>query len=155
MIVSTERPIATVQFENLDPPAGPVARAMALAYLQYASACWRGDRLASVFATRLGAFWRPEMPPAPAAAPDAVSPHGGGGRGICWHQVGSDVLGHVPGARGGYQIPVGAVPRLVACASRVPPLLDGDGLKSRADDVARQETQRTSGALSHQEVFAS
>src|SRR3954453_16349449 len=70
MIVSTERPIATVQFENLDPPAGPVARAMALAYLQYASACWRGDRLASVFATRLGAFWRPEMPPAPAAAPD-------------------------------------------------------------------------------------
>ena len=118
MIATAERPRATIQLEDQCSPAGAEARALALAYLQYASACWRGDPHAAVFASRLGAYWRPDMPPAPAAAPDAISPHGGGGRGVCWRYAGEDVLGHIPGARGGFQIPVATIPRLVACAIR-------------------------------------
>jgi hypothetical protein len=136
MIAVAERPTATVHVEDLCPPAGAPARALALAYLRYASACWRADSRAPVFASRLGAYWRPEMPPVPAAAPDAISPHGGGGRGICWRQVDGDILGHVPGGRGGYQIPIGAVPRLVECASKGPLVGDIDGRKSRAGAVA-------------------
>ena len=153
MIAVAERPTAIVHGEDLDPPAGAPARALALAYLRYASACWRGDSLTPVFASRLGAYWRPEMPPVPAAAPDAVSPHGGGGRGICWRQAGGEVLGHVPGARSGYRIPVGAVPRLVECASRVRSGGDMDERKSRAGDVACPETRQKGGAFSRQEVF--
>jgi hypothetical protein len=136
MIAVAERPTAIVHFEDLSPPAGTAARALALAYLRYASACWRSDSRAPVFASRLGAYWRPEMPPVPAAAPDAISPHGGGGRGICWRQVDGDILGHVPGGRGGYQIPIGVVPRLVECASKGPLVGDIDGRKSRAGAVA-------------------
>ncbi|MGH6959686.1 MAG: hypothetical protein ACREE7_04310, partial [Dongiaceae bacterium] len=69
-----------------------------------------------VFPLRLGAYWRPELPPAPEAAPDAVSPHGGGGRGIEWYQTDHDVLGYVPGRGGGYQVPVQEIPRIVRCA---------------------------------------
>jgi len=115
MIAVAERPIAAVRPEAPPPLTGTEARAVALAYLQYASACWRGDPLATVFEARLRAFWCPEMPPVPATVPDAVSLHGGGGRGLCWRQVGDEILGHVPGARGGYQIPVGDIPRLVEC----------------------------------------
>jgi hypothetical protein len=136
MIAVAERPTAAVLSENLPPPAGTQARAVALAYLQYASACWRGDSHAPVFETRLGAFWRPDLTPAPTTAPDAVSPHGGGGHGVRWHEIGGDVLGHVPGARGGYQIPGSAIPRLVKCASRVPPAGGLDGRDSRSGDVA-------------------
>ena len=49
--------------------------------------------------------------------PDAISSHGGGGRGIHWYQTGSEVLGYVPGVRGGYRVPIDAIPRLVQCAS--------------------------------------
>src|SRR5215204_4911560 len=87
MVATAERPTSIVQCEDLRPPSGTAAHALARAYLQYASACWRGESLTSVFASRLGAFWRPELPSAPVAAPDAVSPHGGGGRGIGWRQV--------------------------------------------------------------------
>jgi hypothetical protein len=66
----------------LRPSAGDAARALALAYLQWASACWRGDRLAAAFATRLGSYWCAGLPPMPTSSPDAISPHGGGGRGI-------------------------------------------------------------------------
>ena len=141
MIAVAERPAVTVPFANPAPPipAPPsetAVHALALTYLQFASACWRGEILAPVFASRLGAYWHPDMPLEPATAPDAVSPHGGAGRGICWYHVGREILGYVPGVRGGYQIPVGAIPRLVECACRVAPVGDMDGRKNRAGAVA-------------------
>ena len=136
MIAVAERPAVTVPFEDLSPPTEAAARALALAYLQYAPACWRGEILAPVFASRLGAYWHPDMPLEPVAAPDAVSPHGGSGRGICWYQGGGEVLGYVPGVRGGYQIPVSAIPRLVKCACRVAPVGDVDRRMNRAGAVA-------------------
>ena len=91
------------------------ACALALSYLRWASACWRGDTLAPVFATRLEAYWRPALPPVPAGQADAISPHGGGGRGIHWYHTDEGVLGYIPGAAGGYQVPVAAIPQLVGC----------------------------------------
>ena len=91
------------------------ACALALSYLRWASACWRGDTLAPVFATQLGACWRPTLPPKPLGQADAISPHGGGGRGIHWYHTEEEVLGYVPGAAGGYQVPVAAIPQLVRC----------------------------------------
>ena len=96
------------------------ACALALSYLRWASACWRGDTLAPVFATRLGAYWRPALPPLPAGRADAISPHGGGGRGIHWYHTEEEVLGYVPGAAGGYQVPVAAIPQLVRCTHTRP-----------------------------------
>lgn len=136
MITVAERPTVAGLLEDLSLPIDDAVRALALTYLQNASACWRGEMLAPAFASRLGAYWRPDMPPEPATAPDAVSPHGGGGRGICWRQVGDDILGYVPGARGGYQVPVGAVPRLVACACSVAPVPTKDGREGQAGVAA-------------------
>jgi len=96
------------------------ACALALSYLRWASACWRGDTLAPVFATQLGAYWRPALPRIPAGRADAISPHGGGGRGIHWYHTENEVLGYVPGAAGGYQVPVAAIPQLVRCTDMRP-----------------------------------
>jgi hypothetical protein len=120
MIATAERPSTMGQLEERCSPTGTEAQALALAYLRYASACWRGEMLAPVFATRLGAYWSPALPPAPAGGADAISPHGGGGRGIHWYQTGQAVIGYVPGAEGGYQVPVSAIPQLVRCAPSGP-----------------------------------
>ena len=96
--------------------AGAEARALALAYLRSLSAAWRGDARAAVFPLRLSAYRRGELPAAPKTVPDAISPHGGAGRGMAWYQAGDDVLGNVPGSDGGYRVPISAVPRLVRCA---------------------------------------
>ena len=96
---------------------GDAARALALGYLRYASACWRGEAAGCVFGTRLDAYRRGDLPTRPAAMPHAVSPHGGGGRGIHWYELGSEVVGFVPGCRGGYRVPVDAIPRLVQYAA--------------------------------------
>jgi hypothetical protein len=114
MITAAERPIAVTASAPAAP--GAAARALALGYLRYASASWRGDEQAPVFPLRLGAYWHPELPAAPAATPHAVSPHGGGGRGIRWYEAGDEVLGYVPGEHGGYRVPAATVPRLVRCA---------------------------------------
>jgi hypothetical protein len=115
MIVTA--PLPTIEIEKAPPVAtGSASHELAAGFLRYASACWRGDRCAAVFPLRLSAYWHPAMPPAPVAAPDAVSPHGAAGRGICWYQAGQDVLGYVPGLPGGYQVPAQAVPGLVHCA---------------------------------------
>lgn len=98
------------------PLAGAEARALALGYLRYVSALWRGDARAAIFPLRLGAYWRSDLPHVPVAAPDAVSPHGGGGRGIEWYQSGGDVIGYVPGGCGGYRVLVAAVAQLVRSA---------------------------------------
>ena len=85
------------------------ACALALSYQRWASACWR-----------------PALPPKPTSRPDVISPHGGGGRDIHWYQTDDEVLGYVPGAAGGYQVPVSSIPQLVR-RTHTPPgrTLDG------------------------------
>jgi hypothetical protein len=97
--------------------AGKDARTLAEGYLRYACASWRGDATAPIFGIRLGAYWQPLLPEAPAGAPHAFSPHGAGGRGIAWRQAGEMVIGSIAGSRGGYVVPVRAIPGLVC---RVP-----------------------------------
>jgi hypothetical protein len=119
MSAVAERPVTMTEV-----PRGPVtekdACVLALSYLRWASACWMGDTLAPVFATQLGACWRPALPPMPEGRADAISPHGGGGRGIHWYHTGEEVLGYVPGAAGGYQVPAAAIPQLVRCTRTRP-----------------------------------
>ena len=119
MSAVAERPIAMTEVPRR-PATDKDACALALSYLRWASACWRGDRLAPVFATQLAAYWRPEMPPIPAGQADAISPHGGGGRGIHWYHTDEEVLGCVPGAAGGYRVPVSAISQLVRCTHTRP-----------------------------------
>lgn len=96
---------------------GARAREMALGYLHYASASWRGEPIAPIFATRLAAYWQPELAGEPARVPDAFSPHGGGGRGIAWYHRDDEVYGYVPGVVGGFRVPDAVIPRLVRCIS--------------------------------------
>jgi hypothetical protein len=91
-------------------PDGAAARATARRYREYVCAVWRGDRDAKVFGEWLMGFWRGECPFVGAREPDAVSPHGGGGRGIQWHETRGAVGGHVPGVGGGYRVPIDASP---------------------------------------------
>ena len=111
-----ERPAVTMTAAPVQPATGKDACALALGYLRWASACWRDDGPDPAFATRLGAYWRPVLPPMPAGEADAVSPHGGGGRGIHWYQTDAEVFGYIPGAGGGYQVPRAAIPQLMRCA---------------------------------------
>jgi hypothetical protein len=124
MSTVAERPI-TIAAVPGQPATGKDACALALSYLRWASACWRGDSLAAVFATQLEARWRPALPPKPVGRPDAISPHGGGGRGIHWYHTDKEVFGYVPGAAGGYQVPVAAIPQLVRCTHTRPSTTDG------------------------------
>jgi hypothetical protein len=119
MSAVAERPVTMVEVP-FQPATEKDACALALSYLRWASACWRGDTLAPVFATRLGAYWCPELPPMPMGQPDAISPHGGGGRGLHWYHTDEEILGYVPGAAGGYQVPVAAIPQLVRCTQLRP-----------------------------------
>ena len=114
MSTVAERPI-TITAAPRHPATEKDASALALSYLRWASACWRGERLAPVFATQLGAYWCPALPTKPAGQADAISPHGAGGRSIHWYHTDAEVLGYVPGAAGGYQVPVAAIPQLVRC----------------------------------------
>jgi hypothetical protein len=119
MSAVAERPITMT--EVLRRPATEMdACALALSYLRWASACWRGERLAPVFATQLGAYWRPALPTMPEGRADAISPHGGGGRGIHWYHTDEEVLGYVPEGAGGYQVPVAVIPQLVHCTHTRP-----------------------------------
>lgn len=88
---------------------------LAETYQRYVSASWRGDAVAAVFGTRLSGYWQQALPPRPAAAPDAVSVHGAGGRGIAWYQRQGQVFGYLPEAAGGLAIPIADVPRLQRC----------------------------------------
>jgi hypothetical protein len=119
MSAIAERPLTLTEVPHR-PVTEKDACALALSYLRWASACWRGDSLAAVFATQLEACWSPALPPKPAGRPDAISPHGGGGRGIHWYHTDEEVLGYVLGAAGGYQVPVAAIPQLVRCTHMRP-----------------------------------
>jgi len=112
MIKYAERPRIATTPQVLLNANGSSARAMALAFLSFESAYWRGEAT-SAFATRLGSYWQPDLPPMPAAVPDAFSPHGASGRGISWYEMHGVVFGYSGGARRGYCIPVVAIPGLV------------------------------------------
>src|SRR5262245_59808584 len=103
MIASVAYPKATAQSLPPRPDTGREARDLALACLRYESACWRGDS-AREFATRLGSYWKSELPPCPSTEPDAFSPHGAGGRGISWFERGGEVFGYITGRVCGYRI---------------------------------------------------
>lgn len=113
------------------------ARDLALGYQRFVSGCWRGDDPDQGFGERLTAYWRTSMPAEPREAPDAISPHGGGGKGIRWFLWADEVLGFVPGARGGYRIPRGAVVPMVrstrACGCAAP--IQVRGLMPQGADV--------------------
>jgi hypothetical protein len=119
MSAVAERPITMVEVPR-QPATEKDACALALSYLRWASACWKGDTLAPVFATRLETYWCPVLPPMPVGRADAISPHGGGGRSIHWYHTDEEVLGYIPGADGGYQVPVAAIPQLVRCTHTRP-----------------------------------
>lgn len=116
MIVTSPLPIVAIEPQPMTAPAGEAARALAAGYLRYASSCWRGDQCAAAFPLRLSAYWQPEMPPEPVAAPAAVSPHGAAGRGIRWYETGQEVRGYVAGRPCGFQVSARAVAKLVRCA---------------------------------------
>jgi hypothetical protein len=82
---------------------------LARAYDDRAAAAWRGEPGGAAFGDWLGRCWRPDAA-APPGPPAAVSPCGGGGRGLRWYDAGGAVVGVVPGVAGGYRVPVGAVP---------------------------------------------
>ncbi len=88
----------------------PSACDLARAYDQYVSALWRGDADVASFRAWLGAHWHDGPAPQPAASPIAISPCGGGGRGICWYETATTILGCVPDAGGYYAVPINAVP---------------------------------------------
>jgi hypothetical protein len=119
MIASVECPMATIRPLPSLTLAGQEARDLALACLRYESACWRGES-ARDFAMRLGSYWKPQMPPAPMTEPDAVSPHGAGGRGISWFEKSGEILGYIAGRRSGYRIPVTAITGLAWCVPQHP-----------------------------------
>lgn len=82
---------------------------LARAYDQYVSALWRGDAAAAPFGAWLRTHWRDGPVPQPAAPPIAISPCGGGGRGICWYETETTIFGCIPGADGYYAVPLNAV----------------------------------------------
>jgi hypothetical protein len=100
------------------PPSGQAARALAEAYLRSISADWRGEPGWQAFERSLDRCWSLLLPPVPRAVPDAVSPHGAGGRGVHWYQTENEVVGYVPGSNRGYRVPI---------RSRVVPLVKAFG----------------------------
>jgi hypothetical protein len=112
MVTTAERPTraACDRQPSAAGAGGAMAWALADRYARYISAYWRGDPDAPAFGRRLSAFWQAGLPLAPPRAPDAVSPHGGGGRGICWYETTDAVFGYIPGVRGGYRLPKSAIP---------------------------------------------
>jgi hypothetical protein len=78
------------------------ARDLARAYDEYVSAVWRGDVEVAPFRAWLAAHWVTRPGALPAEPPAAVSPCGGGGRGIRWYETPAGVCGYVPGASGCY-----------------------------------------------------
>jgi hypothetical protein len=85
------------------------ARDLARACDRHFAACWRGEADWAAFAAWLDAYRRPGVA-APPGPPAAVSPHGGGGRGIAWYDAPGAILGTMAGVGWGYRVPRGAAP---------------------------------------------
>lgn len=92
-------------------PATGAAAALARAYLDFVSGCWRGDP-DTAMGERFASYFGSDMPEEPTRIADAYSPHGAGGRGITWYECGDTVLGYVPGATCGYVVPLACIPEL-------------------------------------------
>ncbi len=86
------------------------AAELARAYDAYVSALWRGDADPARFATWLSVHWHTGPVPLPITPPAEISPCGGGGHGIHWHDTPMGVLGCVPGVDGCYFVPPDATP---------------------------------------------
>ncbi|MFT4036672.1 MAG: hypothetical protein QM692_00725 [Thermomicrobiales bacterium] len=86
---------------------------LAFAYERYVADYWRGDEGTAQFGRQLVGFWRRDVPPQPASAPDAVSIHGSAGHGIAWYGAADLVLGYMPGETGGFAIPAAEASRMV------------------------------------------
>ena len=97
---------------TLGHPATGGAQALARAYLDYVSGCWRGDAEMPGMGAHLATFFGADMPEEPARAADAYSPHGAGGQGIRWYDCGNTVYGFVAGSAGGYRVPLAWVGEL-------------------------------------------
>ena|SRR5215216_1289631 len=85
---------------------GQNARELARRYLRAVSGAWLSGPERCVFDCGLSPYWRDDLPLRPARDADAVSPHGGGGRGIHWYESAAALTGHIPGVKGGYVIPL-------------------------------------------------
>lgn len=107
MVMTMERPLRTrlPQERIEEAQCGQGARMLAARYLGCVSALWRGDPDGHAFGVWLSPFWRTVLPAAPSRSPDAVSPHGAGGRGLFWFETPDAALGYVPGTRCGYEVP--------------------------------------------------
>jgi hypothetical protein len=92
------------------PPAGQAARALADGYLRAISADWQGEPGWQAFERSLNRFWSLQLPPVPRTLPDAVSPHGAGGRGVHWYESETEIIGYVPGKSCGYRVPIQSSP---------------------------------------------
>lgn len=154
MPILTDRPsVATARRE---PPApGAAARLLAHAYLRAVSARWRGDPEAAAFEPWLDGWWCPELPPAPPGPPAARSPHGSGGRGICWYEVAGEVRGYLPGTGGGYRVPGTALTPVQIDALFRSPDLGNTGVAGGAQPAqARSSERRTTmiGTLHPDEI---
>jgi hypothetical protein len=90
------------------PVVGCTARELARQYLRAVSDVWLGQDDPQRFENWLAGYWKPALPPRLPRIPDAISPHGGGGRGIDWYETGTTIVGYVRGVMGGYSIPLEA-----------------------------------------------
>lgn len=78
---------------------------LARVYDAHVSALWRDYEAPASFGAWLLTHWHAGSVPLPATSPAAISPCGGGGRGIHWFDTPTAVLGCVPGADGCYLVP--------------------------------------------------
>jgi len=73
-------------------------------YFTYSSLRWRGDPAGESLEQWLRLHWVDVSPCEPDADPEAISPHGAGGRGIRWYACASSIIGVVPGKSGCYLV---------------------------------------------------
>ena len=116
---------------------GQIARQVSKCYLGSVSACWRGTATdgSTSFQQLLMRYWTADMPPCPLRLPDAISPHGGGGRGIHWYETPTALVGHVAGAAVGFVVPRSEVAVLLAVTTRTDPREESRSFGGTPPDV--------------------
>ena len=104
-------------------PCGRIAQQIARCYLEAVCDCWRDGETerSRAFHLRLTRFRTAAMPLRPLRPSDAVSPHGGGGRGIAWYELPDAAVGYIAGVPEGYVIPLSLVADLISATEPVRP----------------------------------